>query len=56
MDGYVDLDLLSISLKDVQESWEERERSKLSNINNGGEKIGNKLGKLGSLWGRRPLK
>ena len=23
MDGYVDLDLLSISLKDMQESWEE---------------------------------
>ena len=56
MDGYVDLDLLSISLKDMQESWEEMGEGKISNVNNDGEKIGNKLGKLGSLWGRRPLK
>ena len=54
--GKVDLDLLSqIPQRYARIMGGNERKGKLSNINNGGEKIGNKLGKLGSLWGRRPL-
>ena len=39
--GNVDLDLLSLSLKDMQESWEELREGKLSKVNNGGRERGN---------------
>ena len=39
MDEYVDLDLLLISLKDMQESWEGlRGRQAFPKVNNGGER------------------
>ena len=54
---YVDQDHLSLSLKYEQEPWEGlRGRASYAKSNNGGERRKNKLGKLGSLWGRRPLK
>ena len=50
----VDLDLLYLSLKGIQESWEgEREIGSSRKVSNGG-KI--ELGEVGNLWGRRPLK
>ena len=49
----VDLDLLYLSLKGIQESWEgERDRKLKEEVNN----VENELGELGNLWGRRPLK
>ena len=51
MDEYVDLDLLSKSLKDMQESWEGlRGRQAFPKVNNGGER-GEKL----ALGMREPL-
>jgi hypothetical protein len=39
--GNVDLDLLSFSLKKIQEAWEEwRREGKLLKVNNGGEREG----------------
>jgi hypothetical protein len=57
LDEYVDLDLLSISLKDMQESWEGmRGRQAFSRINNGGER-GEKLAQeLREPLGKKPLK
>ena len=56
MDGYVDLDLLSISLKDRQESWEGmRGRQAFPNGNNGGER-GEKLAQVFTLqMGKKAL-
>ena len=55
--GNVDLDLLSLSLKDMRESWEGlRGRQAFPNVNNGGERGENELKGLGNRWGRKPLK
>ena len=54
--GIEDLDLLSLSLKDMQESWEGlRGRQAFPNVNNGGERGKNKLKRLENRWGRKPL-
>ena len=53
--GNVDLDLLSLSLKDMQESWEGLRGGKLSKVNNGGREKGKrawkKLGYFGEEGG-----
>ena len=56
MDGYVDLDLLSISLKDMQEPWEGmRRRQAFQRFNNGGERGESLLKCCENRWGRKPL-
>ena len=49
----VDLDLLYLSLKWIQESWVGERDSKLKRVKNGGQK---RAQELGEVWGRRPLK
>ena len=55
--GNVDLDLLSLFLKDMQESWEGlRGGQAFPKVNNGGERGENELQRLENHWGRNPLK
>ena len=55
--GNVDLDLLSLFLKDMQKSWEGlRGRQAFPKVNNGGERGKNKLKKWGTIGEEGPLK
>ena len=52
--GNIDLDLLSLSLKDMQESWEGlRGRQAFPKVNNGGERGGKQAQEVGNHWGRK---
>ena len=51
--GNVDLDLLSLSLKDMQESWEGLRGRQASKVNNGGRERGKRAGKKLTPLGKK---